>query len=542
MPELMDELKGLLLAPRMTPILESLLRTVEEGDWSVSDEVLGVGEKTFSSNDLSKYVELKNDGIRIKLYEDTNLSEGIYLKFSELPKLINNEYSGGSFMIEAYANKNGKEYVAFIDHQCRTGGQAGFEGAVFLVGNVLNMIKNEKGYRAYFQVMAHTLNALKKAEKEIGITDSPLRNIYYDLYKQDTVECIEYLLQQNLDDLQEWSGWYGLGATLVNLLNIDLKGNEKEELTELLSHQKLLPYYKQILGSGEFSFNRTGQQGMENMINTIILGFNYKNREMLNCSNLRTYINLAEKLKLVYPNFSFDKENIITVFPNIIDKAMSFGRFNGFIGNGITEYLLSDGKRIFKAIIDSQGVIRNESKLYDLSKNNNEDIIKSLKNCSPEFYGLFKEYPETLIAEALLSFSPENSEYLSFKEHVENFKDSIIFEESEKKRELQNVILQVVHPISREYESYKKAKLKSETGHFLPTPVENDAGKKLVTLEELKKMARDKVKIFDNEYIIQEEEKKLQEELFIKFKEDQRQFYSLMEDAKIRALALKARA
>jgi len=248
----------------MPAVLNALLNEVATSYWGVSDEITAVPNKNLAEKDIFDYVEINPNNLRVYFHNEENLKEGIEIVFKKEPEIKQGRFEGGEFEVNCIAVNGKKEEKVYVAHQCRTGGRAGFEGAKYLIGNAINMVKHGKGFRPYMQIMGNYFKALKTAEEKAGIKNSALRSEFYEMYKGDAKESIDYLLEKECDELQEWSGWYGLGATLVNVLNMDLSENEENEMVGLLQNKKLLPYFSKILLSGQFTNN--GMDGMEKIL------------------------------------------------------------------------------------------------------------------------------------------------------------------------------------------------------------------------------------------------------------------------------------
>ncbi len=245
----------------MQRIFESLLEDVTSSFGNYLEEDKDVVYSTPSlDKSILDSIEISSNYLRVALYKHGSIEEGVEIRFRETPYYDEKKrrYVGGNFYLLGYAKKGdmSKSYIA--SHQCHVGGSSGYDGALFTLSNIFNIL-NDKNL-ALFQVMPHVLKAIKRAENHLSISNTYLSDTYYLLYLDDLQQTVNYIVgiesESNVSQLEKWSAWYGLGGTLVNLLNLELSRKELSDVKELLlSSPVLMDYLNKVINEDSFVLN-----------------------------------------------------------------------------------------------------------------------------------------------------------------------------------------------------------------------------------------------------------------------------------------------
>ncbi len=186
--------------------------------------------------------------VYVPIYNTLTFGGGIGLKLKNCKKK-GDSWEGGSFTLYGIAIKHGKEVIKGFGHTCRTKG--GYLEALMTICNIVDVWNSGDLTSANFRLMPHTVIAINEAEEELGIKNSPIKKNVYNTLKESLNECLIGIRESNYRK----ENFFSLGGILKNLLNLDLKKSERNEIFSMLSNKRLLPLIQEIKGNSEIMLN-----------------------------------------------------------------------------------------------------------------------------------------------------------------------------------------------------------------------------------------------------------------------------------------------
>ncbi len=214
--------------------------------------------------------EILEDKIFIPLYNEGDYGAGLAVELKDCNyDTRSGEYYGGQFFLYGAAFNKNKVAFSQMKHTCMRGST--YKGALLLCANIINMLNNDEVASSLYLLIPQTVLGISEAEKKVGITNSPLINIFYETLKNSLVVSLKKFEENNyfLSDGYTLS----IGSLIKNLLNMNLTEEMLTEIYELLNNDKLIPLLKSMKKNYELVRN----DGMGNFVNKVDSIINYIN-------------------------------------------------------------------------------------------------------------------------------------------------------------------------------------------------------------------------------------------------------------------------